>query len=213
MNGITFGTYHSYTDLELILSSKIIGAPSVKTETVEVPGADGVLDFTEFFGEPKYNNRTLTFEFTSIKAWSSQLTQDSTIKNALHGKKMKIILDDNPNYYFYGRVSVGDWTSDKNIAKLTITCDCDPWRYKMTETTVTQSITDSGTVALSNLRRSVVPRISTDAAITIAWTGGSASLAAGNDQLIAALVISQGNTTLTITGTATVTFKYQEGGL
>lgn len=213
MTGITFGTYHSYTDLELILSSKIIGAPSVKTETVEVPGADGVLDFTEFFGEPKYNNRTLTFEFVSIKAWASQLMQDLTIKNALHGKKMKIVLDDNPNYYFYGRVSVGDWTSENNIAKLTITCDCDPWRYKMTETTVTQSITDSGTVTLSNLRQSVVPRISTDGAITIAWTGSSASLAAGDDQLIAALVIGQGNTTLTITGTATVTFKYQEGGL
>ena len=213
MNGITFGTYHSYTDLELILSSKIIGAPSVKTETVEVPGADGVLDFTEFFGEPKYNNRTLTFEFTSIKSWSSQLAQDSTIKNALHGKKMKIILDDDSNYYFYGRVSVGDWTSEKNVGKLTITCDCEPWRYRKNETTVTQSITDSGTVTLSNLRRSVVPRISTDAAITIAWTGGSASLAAGDNQLIAALVISQGNTTLTITGTATVTFKYQEGGL
>nr|DAM44167.1 MAG TPA: hypothetical protein [Caudoviricetes sp.] len=31
MNGITFGNYHSYDDLHLILASKEIGAPTVKT--------------------------------------------------------------------------------------------------------------------------------------------------------------------------------------
>ena len=50
MNTVTFGEYNSYADLNLILSSKTIGSPSVKTSTIDLPGSDGELDFTEYFG-------------------------------------------------------------------------------------------------------------------------------------------------------------------
>lgn len=213
MNGVIFGDYHSYNDFNLILSSKSIGAPSAKTEMITVPGADGVLDFTEFFGETKYNNRNLTFNFSSIIHYSEQLAQDSTVKNALHGKKVKIILDADSDFYYIGRVNVGDWTNEKNIGKLTISCDCEPWKYKINPTIISTTITDSGTVSLSNLRRSVSPKISTDAPITITWTGGSASLDSGNNWLIPELVLKAGETQLTITGTANVKFEYQEGSL
>lgn len=213
MNGVIFGDYHSYDDFNLILSSKSIGASSAKTEMITVPGADGVLDFTEFFGETRYNNRNLTFNFTSIMHYSEQLAQDSTVKNALHGKKVKIILDADRDFYYIGRVNVGDWTNEKNIGKLTISCDCEPWKYKINPTIISTTITDSGTVSLSNLRRSVSPKISTDAPITITWTGGSASLAAGNNWIIPELVLKAGETRVTITGTANVKFEYQEGSL
>ena len=212
MNGITFGDYHSYDDLSLILSSKTIGSPPVKTETIDIPGADGVLDFTEFFGEAKYNNRKIEFEFSSIQLWSAQLAQDSTIKNALHGKKLKITLDDDPNFYYMGRISVGDWKNEKNVGKLTVECDCEPWKYKQTVTTITKAVSGSGSVTLSNLRRSVSPQITTNAQITVAWTGGSSTLAAGTDWVIPELILKEGNTTITLTGTATVIFKYREGG-
>ena len=63
MKGITFGNYHSYDDFGLILSSKEIGSPEPKIITIDVEGGDGVLDFTEFAGEKKFKNRTLTFHF------------------------------------------------------------------------------------------------------------------------------------------------------
>mgnify|MGYP000417061958 CR=1 FL=1 len=66
MNTVTFGEFNSYSDLNLILSSKTIGSPSVKTSTIDLPGSDGELDFTEYFGEPKYSNRPLKFQFTAI---------------------------------------------------------------------------------------------------------------------------------------------------
>lgn len=53
MKGITFGTYHSYDDFNLLLTSKEVAAPKVKTIEIDVPGANGALDLTEFFGEPK----------------------------------------------------------------------------------------------------------------------------------------------------------------
>ena len=213
MNGIKFGSIHSYDNLSLILNSKEIEAPSPKTESIEIPGADGELDFTEFFGEVKFKNRKLTFEFSYIGEQSTFLTKFSAIQKAIHGKKLHITLGDDPNYYYVGRVTVGAWKVDKNIGKITVEADCEPYKYKNTVTAVSQSITSSGTISLTNLKKSVVPKVSTTAAVTIAWTGGSASLSAGNDQIIEDLVLREGTTEITVTGTATVTFKYQEGEL
>ena len=51
MKGVRFGDYHSYNDFSLILTSKTIGTPTPKTETIDIPGGDGVLDLTEFLVE------------------------------------------------------------------------------------------------------------------------------------------------------------------
>lgn len=213
MKGITFGDYHSYDDLSLILNSKEIEAPEPKTETTDIPGGDGELDFTEFSGAVRYKNRKLTFEFSYIGVQSTFLTEFSTVQNAIHGKKVHITLDDDPNFFYVGRCAVDKWKADKNIGKITVEANCEPYKYKQITTTVTQSISTSGTVSLTNLKKSVVPKISTTAAITIAWTGGSASLAAGDDQIVPELILREGTTEVTVTGTATVTFKYQEGEL
>lgn len=221
MNGVRFDTKHSHDDLDLILSSKIIGSPSVKTTTVDIPGADGVLDFTEFFGEPKYNNRTLTFEFRSIKAFSEQLAQDSSVKNALHGKKMKIILDDDPNHYFYGRVSVGNWENENNIGKVTITCDCEPYKRKQTVTTTT--FTASKTAQIGTItnpgRMTVVPTVEVSAStegeevsVALQFDEGSISLGAGMYTLDN-FALKQGAHTIQYSGTGTIKFTFREGEL
>lgn len=133
MNTVTFGEYNSYSDLNLILSSKTIGSPSVKASTIDLPGSDGELDFTEYFGEPKYSNRTLKFQFTAINPATAF---DSTVKNLLHGQKMKIVLSDDPDVYFYGRISVGDWYVNKGISTIDVECNCEPYRMKKNETVI-----------------------------------------------------------------------------
>ena len=212
MKGVTFGNYHSYDDLSLILSSKTIGSPEPKIETVEIPGADGVLDISEYFGEIKYNNRTLTFVFSTIVEPSDFLTLFSTVQNALHGKKVRIILDDDPNFYYMGRLTVSEWTADKNIGTITVSCDCEPYKYKLSETTVTKSVSTSATITLTNSRKRVTPTITTTAAITVTFNGNSYSLSAGTFT-VPEIVLEAGSNTLTVSGNATVTIKYQEGEL
>ena len=136
MKGVTFGNLHSYRDLNLILAEKVIGTPSPKTELIEIPGSDGVLDFTEFFDGVKYNNRKLSFEFSTIVQPSEFMTLFSTVQNALHGQKMMIYLDDDPEWYYIGRVNVSEWKSDKLHGKLTVDCDCEPYKYRMTSQAV-----------------------------------------------------------------------------
>lgn len=212
MKGITFGSYHSYDDLSLILNSKEISPPLPKTEKVDVPGSDGELDLTEFFGGVKFKNRKFSAEFTYIGAMSTFENEVSTVENALNGVKCNIVLDDDQSFYYIGRATVDKAVQEKSILKFSISADCEPYKLKSTETTVSKAISGSGSVTLTNLKKPVVPVISTTGAITITWNGGSASLSAGNNQIIPELILSAGNTTLTITGTANVTFKYREGG-
>ena len=130
MNTVTFDTYRSYEDLHLILSSKTIGAPNPKVETIDLPGGDGVLDLTEFFDGTKYANRQLSFDFSTMVSPASFMQQFSTVQNLLHGRKMDIFLSDDPDWYYTGRVSVNEWKADRNIGKFTIDCDCEPFKHR-----------------------------------------------------------------------------------
>ncbi|MBQ3330802.1 MAG: hypothetical protein IJG87_06450 [Ruminococcus sp.] len=179
--------------------------------TISVPGSDETLDFTEAFGGVHYERRTITLIFLSLQPWSDQLEQDSSVKNALHGQKMNIVFSDDDDYYYVGRITVGDWEYYKGAGRVTITIDADPYKYKATETTKTQS--GNGTVTLTNSRMAVVPYVSASAAATLAWSGNSVSISVGNNQLIPQLVLEQGDTEITVTTSGTVMFKYREGSL
>lgn len=196
----------------MILASKVIGSPAAKISTVEVPGSDLTLDFTDAFGGVHYKNRTITLTFLSLQPWDDQMAQDSTVKNAIHGKKMNITFDDDPDYYYVGRIDVGDWTYYKGAGKVTIKIDAEPYKYKQRETTKSSG---AGTVKLKNGRMPVVPYVTTNGEATLAWTGYSVTLSSGQDQIIPQLVLEEGTTTITITAASgvTVSFRYREGSL
>lgn len=130
MKGVLFGGLHSFRDLGLILTGKEIGAPTVKVSSIDIPGGDGVIDLTEYFGGVKYGNRRLSFEFSTILPQRDFMEQFASVQNALHGQKMQISLDADAEWYYTGRVSVSPWKSEKNIGKITIDCDCDPYKYR-----------------------------------------------------------------------------------
>lgn len=212
MNGVTFGSKHSYTDYGLILKSKTIGAAAIKTKTVDIEGGHGSLDYTAFFGEPKYNNRTLTFTFASTKHTLSFIQSYSDLMNSLHGQKMKIILDEDPNYHYVGRLSVVDYSTSGKIPTITVTADCEPFKYKNTMTTVSRAVSVSASITLPNMRKKVVPTITTTAEMTIVFGGRTSTMAAGTF-VIPTLELTEGDNVVTVTGTGNITFKYQEGGL
>ena len=212
MKGIKFGTYHTYDDFNMILSEKKIGSPSPKIETVDVPGGDGVLDLTDYFGGVKYGNRSLSFDFSTITSQDEFMNLFSRVQNALHGQKMKIVLDEDPDWYYIGRITVSEWKAEKNIGKLTIDCDCDPYKYKKDETVVLKTVSGSAIFNLLNNRKKVVPTIIATAAMTYSWGNNSRAVSAGTFR-IPELELIEGNNVVTVTGTGTVTFRYQEGGL
>lgn len=214
MKGIVFGNLHSYDDLYLILNSKEIGSPTVKTRKIDVEGAHSALDYTDFFGEPTYEDVTHKFQFSTIVPQTQFLSLFSAVKNALHGKKMKITLDDDPDFYYVGRPHVSNFTNEKNIGLISIEAECEPFKYKAEKTIITATVADSATVALTNSRKRAVPEvvITTDSSIRIEFQGNIWDLGSGSFTL-PELELVEGENPVTLSGTGAVTFTYQEGSL
>lgn len=212
MKGITFGNLHSYENLSLILSSKEIGSPEVKTRKIDIEGADSSLDLTDFFGEPKYEDVTHKFDFTTVVPQALFLSLFSTVKNALHGKKMRIILDDDPLFYYLGRCKVSSFTNDKNIGHISVECECEPFKYKLEKTVVSRAVSGTQTIILTNGRKRAVPEIKSTASMTINFGEHTWATASGTFTL-PELELVEGDNTVTVTGTGTITFTWQEGNL
>lgn len=212
MKGITFGSLHSFNNLHLILSQKTIGTPEPKTEEIDIPGGDGVLDLTEFFGTVKYHNRLLSFEFSTMVPQSQFMSLFSEVQNALHGKKMRIILDDDPEWFYMGRISVSEWKADRNIGKLTIDCDCEPFKQSIYTTTVTKIVASNATIVLANDKMPTVPTIETTAEFLISF-GGYNDLYPAGTFTIPELELWEGNNQVYVEGNGAIYFTYRKGRL
>ena len=215
MKGVSFHGYHSYRDLHLLMTGKEIGAPEVKRHTVDIAGADGELDFTDYFGEPKYQNAQHRFTFESIQPRNDQLQQYTDIKNAIHGKKGRIILDDDPSFFYVGRCTVSKYTNEKNIGKITVECDCEPYKYKMAETVVTRAVSGTDTIVLTNSRKRAVPlvTIQTNTSMTLVYNVDNVWTLSAGSYMLPELELVEGDNAVTVTGTGTVTFRWREGEL
>lgn len=151
LKGITFGNYHSYDDFRLILGSQEIGSPDIKENKIKIEGADGDLDFTDFFGSPKYENVRHKFNFSTIVPQAEFLSLFSTVKNAIHGKKLRIILDDDPLFYYIGRCFVSKFTNEKGIGIVSVECDCEPYKYKIEKTRHIANLSGKNLLDIDNL--------------------------------------------------------------
>ena len=210
MVGITFNEKHSYDDYGLILVSKTIGSPTTKTNTVDVVGKDGVLDLTEFFGEPKFNNRELVFEFTKVhNSFTDFYDEWSNLQNDFNGRKFEIALDEDPEFFFIGRIEL-EYTKERNIVTYTMTVDAEPYKIKKNKTTVVQNGSDD--VVLNNLRKKVCPEITTTSETRLTFGTSIFNLSEGT-WILPELELSEGENTISVETTGTVTFEYQEGGL
>ncbi len=214
MKGIRFGAQHS-DDLGLILGKKELGAPAVKDEKTDIPGADGDLDQTEFFGEPKYENRTHRFDFSTMAPAEDFPAVYSNVLNRLHGRKMRIILDDDPLYFYLGRLHVSNFTSDKGVGMINVECDCEPYKYKKDFTVIAQAVNGTDIIVLTNGRKRAVPEVQVytqSGSMQIEYQGSIWNLSSGSYTL-PELELIEGENVVTVAGTGTVTFSWQEGDL
>lgn len=128
IKGVKFGVYHTYDDFGLLMTQKYIGAPEVRTKFVDVPGMNGQLDLTEALGAVKFSTRLLRFVFKLIDH-DEFITAYSAVLNAIHGKQLNIIVDDDPEFQYTGRCEVSDLESSKLTGKITISATCNPFKY------------------------------------------------------------------------------------
>lgn len=215
MKGVTFGNYYSYDDFSLVLTSKNIPLPKPKTYKIDVPCADGQLDLTTALtgGFVKYENRPISMKLTLMKNPSEISDARSLIANAIHGQVMNVTFDDDPEFYFKGRLTIDEFNTEELPATLTVNLDAEPYKYKQDIKVLQNSISGTKTVVIENQNMPVVPTINVSADITLVYKTKEYSLLSG-DNIIPEVILSSGdNNSLTFKGTGNVKITYQEGEL
>lgn len=124
-------------------------SPEVRTNTLNLSGMNGILDLTDYLiGYPLYNNRSGTFNFLLNSAklvqtvdfysdpihYKKLLRED--IMRFLHGKQCQAILEDDSQYCYEGRWSVGDWSMDNGQLKIPISYSVSPYKIRTYETSL-----------------------------------------------------------------------------
>lgn len=236
MNGVTFGSKHSYDDWGLILKSRpVISPPSPKTVYVDIPASDGIIDLTESLtGDVKFENRTITCEFNVLDARNRWSNIYSEILDFLHGQNMRVILDEDPTYYYIGRLKVNEWKSNKKTSTITIEGTVEPYKLEMFssledwewdsfnfETGIVRDyrnirVDGSLNFTIEGRRKSVVPSfiVKSDdgSGLKVKFNGTTYDLVDGTDRVLN-IIIKNGTNTLYFTGDGTVSIDYRGGRL
>lgn len=214
--GTNFGGWHSHRDLHLIQQSVDVQPAAPKLNMVDVPGANGSKDLsTQPAGRIVFEDRELTWTFALYpgESWHQKHRQ---VSNALNGLGCQVTLDDDPDYYYQGRLMVESYTVDRLLKQITIKAVCQPYKLKQVETKVVATLnTTFQTLALVNERKPVIPTITVTAETTLRWQNRTVTVSAGTYQL-ADIVLEPGANLLearVATGTGGITVAYREGAL
>lgn len=141
--------------LRLISNGRlIINPPSVKTNYVDVAGKNGKLDMTEVLtGFPLYNNRTGTLNFIvdntvpgAMTAYDQSTWVDryQNILEVIHGNEVQLTLDDDPDYFYKGRMSVNSWSSGNTWSQIALDYDFEPYKYSKSYMRLDITLTSDG---------------------------------------------------------------------
>ncbi len=205
---------HTGDDWDLIMSEKIIGMPKSRTSKVEMTDRDGDLDMSEsMLGRVSYTNRALSFGFTCTARQSVWAELREEISTFVHGKRLMIIDPDTPDHYYIGRCELGEPSyKGSAIMFLKITVDAYPYRLRLVETVGMENVTAGSKISLINSMMPVIPTITVDANVTIAFGEFSASLTSGSVYQIPQITLMPGENIITVTGgSGKITVTYRQG--
>jgi len=232
-HSITIGNKNTWDDWHLIPATRpLVNPPTIKTNMINIPGGDGVLDLTESLaGRPTYNNRTGSWTFYVQNGFRNWFDLYSEIMAYLHGQEFKAILEDDPEYYYEGRFSVNQWKSDKDWSQIVIDYNVGPYKKNINrtgsdwlwdpfnfETGVIRnyknlSVISSLTVIVDgDIMDSIPVIICSTSGMKVRYEGITYSLSKGANT-ISDIVLHEGENTLVFTGNGIVTIENTGGRL
>lgn len=126
-------TANTWTSWYLIPSSRpVIAPPPVVTKYVEIPGSDGSIDLSDYLiGRPTYGQRTGSLSFEVANGFEYWETIRASMAQFLHGKTLKMRLEDDPEYYYEGRFTLGPWQSGASNSSITLSYNLNPYKLKI----------------------------------------------------------------------------------
>lgn len=124
---------HTFNDWDLIPKTRFnIDPPEPKYLFEEIQGSDAIIDLTESLtGYVCYKMRKCEITFTILKdreTWSSVY---SAILNFVQGEELKVIADEDPQWYWKGRFHISDWETTQKTGKITLTGTVEPYKISV----------------------------------------------------------------------------------
>lgn len=233
-------SFHTFTDWKLtITNNNYIGEPEVEQNYLDIPGRPGPLDYSEALtGKPVYKSRPLHMEMAAVRECMSWDAEISTIRNAIHGQKVKMTFDNDKSHYWQGRIYLKEYDREKTVGRFDLDVPvADAYKYELTSSQEpwlwdpfdfendviryigTLEITDSYILDIPKGDMPTVPVINVTAITSNTLTMKSNSnnktytLATGRNRFPDLFVNGASNVRLTFTGSGTVKVDYRGGSL
>lgn len=232
--------FHTLTDWGLAIgNTNPIGEPSMETYYVDVPGADGFLDYSEAItGRRIFKDRPISIELGGKKPRNDWDLFISDLRNLIQGREIKVIFDNDPGFYWIGRAGITDFARNRELGTFTLEIPkADPYKYNVTDSTedwlwdsfdFETGVIDEGTeitLTASGGAKSytIVPdrmpfvpviqvsQIGADG-IRMTASGETYTLTKGKNRF-ADIVVNDEDVTLAFTGSGKLTIRYRRGSL
>lgn len=211
IGNVKFGSHDMLRDYGVIMTSFDIGMPSQKRSSIEVPGMDGVIDLTYALSNQKiYENRPVSMTFEILyRNGADPWDIHERIANDIHGNEMDIFLSFYPGWHLEGNVSVDGMGMNDGTATFKVTCDCNPYFIKNSLTRATYAVSGAMDVYIRNATRWTIPSTEVAGNVSVKTDDAAVSLSTGKGRN-AAIVLKSGMNRITLGGSGTITFEYQE---
>lgn len=234
-HGIDFyeigGTIHRNTwdDYFMVPTTRpVVSPPDPKTNYVDINGVNGSLDLsTALTGFMLYDDRRGSWDFMVQNRKRYWATNHQKLMSELHGKRFRVILEDDRYYYYIGRLSINGWDSRKDHSYVKINYVLQPYKYELQssispwlwdpfnfETGIIRdyrNLAVNGTLVLEvpGSSRPYAPTFQATAAMTVTTSGGTEYELLAGENVFGDLMIGPAGETLTFSGNGTVSVVYQ----
>lgn len=225
-HSVIFGDKHTWKDWHLIPTTPpVIPPPKVRSSYVDIPGTNGSLDISEILtGYPTYERRTGSMSFIYLPEFGASAKRYEDILNAIHGRNLKVILTDDPEYFYEGRVTVKEFQYSKEYSGFSFEYSFDPYKKQTHASPGYQNLTVDGErvvpihVGTSPMRYTPTVSVLTGTDLTGVYERPgrdpiTITFPANSSRRYPGLTVGPGGGTLTVTGTGTISLDIRGGSL
>jgi len=205
--GAVFGGRHSREDYGAVMNYARVTPPAVKENYVDIAGGNSSIDLTEAVGGVAFEDGKIAFKFTLFDS-----ERRERMKNDLHGKRMKIVLEREPEYFYEGRVSVTSESLEGNLFELCMEARVAPYKTEHRLTIHEETVKADREILLSNDRMPAMPVITVRGNIRVSFEGSSFLLRTGTYE-IPEITLHEGINRLRVSGDGGIRLEYRKGRL
>lgn len=152
-----------------------------------------------------FDDGKIEFKFTLFSE-----ADKNQMKNDLHGKRLKIILEKEPDYYYDGRLAFTKEEQLGNLYESYIEAKVKPYKLEERKTLHKEAINGAKELILFNTRMPAMPQITVIGSLQLKYEGNVYSLKSGVYE-IPEITFYEGINRLNVSGKGSIELEYRKG--